>query len=585
MPGRIPWATMSGEEVETVVAVYICKQFTHAMRIRPSQGDGGIDVRIDNKDGTIDVYQIKKFATNLGSSEKRQIIDSWERAKKYCSDNSLQLKNWYLTLPLDPTNENLQWFDKEIRDKSDFNCEWKGLTNIEAWASDMPEVYDYYMEGGKEDANQQIKMLLAAAQQPDLRDSKELTKKLLKEAELLSSIDPNYAYSVRSISKYDKGGLVFFSRPGLAYSASITNSDGYSVMIEAIAKYDAAAEFDPLKESGVLYAETPEQERELSDFVQYGTPFTEMPIKNMKGNLRLPSFGDSQDGAFSRIRLLEQVDSHPISLTLVSGDTHVALKQKSRTFGRTGAEWTGEDEAHVIQARLRTEINSLKTTLQLTFHFKALSGSEVLPAFNAVNFLYTASQSKDMELQTIDGDSAYFDHECWDAHFFDQEKIHPWYELLLSLKTIHDAALTDFKCPDFTLLKKAQVQRWKEIEHLLNGEQVIRRWTTFNFIKDSDTHISFPASVYGISKLNAPIGDQQVFLGYSEWWLNAASITDSPDSNEEYILHSSADICDLFIEHRIKTLKHEDRDKISRIFIGPMLDLSKYQQYVVPVQH
>lgn len=584
MPGRIPWATMSGDEVETIVAVYICKQFTRAMRIRPSQGDGGIDVRIDNEDGTIDVYQIKKFAINLGSSEKRQIIDSWERVKKYCSNNSLQLKNWYLTLPLDPTNENLQWFNEEIRDKSDFNCEWKGLTHIEAWASDMPEVYDYYMEGGKESVNQQIKMLLAAAQQPDLRDLEELTKKLLDDAKLLSSIDPNYAYSVRAISKYDKSGVVFFNRPGLVYSASVTNSDGYSVMIEAIDKYDAAADFDPMKESMALYADTPKQKKELLDFMKYGTPFTEMPIKNMEGDLRLPSFADSQDKISSRIRLLEQVDPHPVSLTLVSGDSHIVLKQKSRTSGQIGAEWTGEDEAHVIQARLRAENNSLKTTLQLTLHFEALSGSDVSPAFNVVNFLYTVSQSKELELQTADGDSAYFNPECRNEHLFNQEKIYPWYELLSSLKTIHDAATTDFRCPDFTLLKTTQVRRWKEIEHLLNGEQVIRRWTTFTFVKDSDVRITFPAGVYGISKLNATIGNQQVFLGYSEWWLNVASITDSPDSNEEYTLHSSADICDLLIEHRVKTLKREDRDKISRIFVGPKLDLSRYQQYVVPIQ-
>lgn len=82
MSSCIPWVTMSGDEIETVVAVCLCKQFPDAQRIRPSRGDGGIDVRVDNEDGTIDVYQIKKFAVNLGSSEKRQIIESWRRVKK-----------------------------------------------------------------------------------------------------------------------------------------------------------------------------------------------------------------------------------------------------------------------------------------------------------------------------------------------------------------------------------------------------------------------------------------------------------------------------------------------------------------------
>lgn len=54
MSSCIPWATMSGDEIETVVAVCLCKQFPDAQRIRPSRGDGGIDVRVDNEDGTID---------------------------------------------------------------------------------------------------------------------------------------------------------------------------------------------------------------------------------------------------------------------------------------------------------------------------------------------------------------------------------------------------------------------------------------------------------------------------------------------------------------------------------------------------
>ena len=112
-----------------------------------------------------------------------------------------------------------------------------GLANVEAWASAMPEVYDYYMADGREAVDQRIKSLLKAAQKPDLRDSKELTKKLFEDAEFLSKIDPHYAYSVRLISKYDKNGFTFSNRPNLMYSEIMTNSEGYSVVIEAIAKY------------------------------------------------------------------------------------------------------------------------------------------------------------------------------------------------------------------------------------------------------------------------------------------------------------------------------------------------------------
>lgn len=57
-----------------------------------------------------------------------------------------------------------------------------------------------------------------------------------------------------------------------------------------------------------------------------------------------------------------------------------------------------------------------------------------------------------------------------------------------------------------------------------------------------------------------------------------------PKNNEnEYILHSEASICDLLIEQKI-AIKPEDRDKISHVFIGPLLDLSEYTKNMAPIQ-
>ncbi|NMM93496.1 hypothetical protein [Bifidobacterium oedipodis] len=581
MPGRIPWERISGDDVETIIAVYVCRENPDAIRIRPSRGDGGVDLLNKREDGSYDVYQVKKFATNLSDSQRKQILNSWERVQQYFNERHWTIQNWYLVLPLDPTPENFVWFKETIQNHSSFACHWKGLTNVEVWASAMPEVYDYYMADGKEAVNQQIKSLLSAAQQPDLRDSKVLTEKLLRYAELLSSTDPNYAYSVRIISKYDKNGLVFFNRPNLLYSASITNDEGYSVVIEAIAKYKASSEFAPLKESGTIYANTPEKEKELLDFQRYGTPFNKMPIKNVSGNLKLPLLEESKHVISSHISLLAQVDPHPLTLILVSGNKHIALKQKSHTVGYVGGEWVGEDNSHVIHVRLRTDIDSLKSTLQITVRLDSLSGCEVLPAFHAIDFLYEVSQTKMMELQTLDGETVYCKSEHLDDTVFDEEKIFPWYELLSSLKTIHDAAFVDFKCPDFASLKMTHVRRWNEIEHLLRGELVIRHWDSFKFVKNADTNVDFPAGVIVYSKLVAPIGDQSIFLGYTQLFFNANSIDLLPD-DKEYVLHSSSDICDLLIEHKYEPRKPEDRDNISRVTVGPLMNLSEYQQYVLP---
>jgi hypothetical protein len=165
--------------------------------------------------------------------------------------------------------------------------------------------------------------------------------------------------------------LYFFNRSGIVYSSIVTDNEGYSIVIDAVAKYDAASEFAPLKEAGLLCANTLENQKQLTDFVEYGTPFTDL---HLKGNLRLPSLEEEHNQVSSQISLVKQVDSDPVALILISGDKHLTLKQSSRTYGRKGAEWIGEDTSHAIQVQLRTELDSLKTTPRIIISFESLIG-------------------------------------------------------------------------------------------------------------------------------------------------------------------------------------------------------------------
>ena len=38
---RVEWTRQSGDDVETVVGMLLCSQRPNAVRVRPSQGDGG----------------------------------------------------------------------------------------------------------------------------------------------------------------------------------------------------------------------------------------------------------------------------------------------------------------------------------------------------------------------------------------------------------------------------------------------------------------------------------------------------------------------------------------------------------------
>lgn len=109
MTGRIPWTRYSGEDVESVLATFISLEERDAIKIRPSRGDGGIDLIVYLDAETVEIYQIKKFAENLKNSQKAQIENSWQELSATTADLHVKTNSWHLVMPLDPTNENLRW--------------------------------------------------------------------------------------------------------------------------------------------------------------------------------------------------------------------------------------------------------------------------------------------------------------------------------------------------------------------------------------------------------------------------------------------------------------------------------------------
>ena len=116
---RVEWIRQSGDDVEAVVAMLLCNQYPNAVRVRPSQGDGGIDVFVPGPAGfgaERAVYQVKKYSENLTSSQNRKIKRSYQRMVETSKEEGWRITEWHLVMPLDLTDKSLAWLDDVIAD-------------------------------------------------------------------------------------------------------------------------------------------------------------------------------------------------------------------------------------------------------------------------------------------------------------------------------------------------------------------------------------------------------------------------------------------------------------------------------------
>ena len=274
----VPWVTTSPDLIERIVAVLLGNKNPRAFRIRPSRGDGGLDVLVPTtRQGYFDDYQVKKFATNLDDSQKRQIVESLKRARDTHNDPSspFLIETWLLTLPLDPTREQFKWLGDEAAQLNvPFKVEWKGLGFLEGLAADYPQVIDYYLRDGKDRLQDSIAALRDLAQLSVSAtgaplEPKDVTKRLGNLRQALNRDDPHYRYDFEVTSDYP----ILSQRPHLVASAVEGVPDGY-VTFHVYARYADATQDRPIPITfNISLAElTPEALEDVNNMLHYGMP-------------------------------------------------------------------------------------------------------------------------------------------------------------------------------------------------------------------------------------------------------------------------------------------------------------------------
>jgi hypothetical protein len=103
----VEWTRLEGGQVEAVVAMMVNRERPNPVRITPSRGDGGVDI-LDRKagpGGSDLVYQVKRYTDKLTAKQKKDIEDSLVTLMKDERWAELNVVEWHLVTPWNPSPE------------------------------------------------------------------------------------------------------------------------------------------------------------------------------------------------------------------------------------------------------------------------------------------------------------------------------------------------------------------------------------------------------------------------------------------------------------------------------------------------
>lgn len=543
MTGRIPWTRYSGEDVESVLATFISLEERNAIKIRPSRGDGGIDLIVYLDAETVDIYQIKKFAENLKNSQKAQIENSWQELSATTAVLHVIINSWHLVMPLDPTNENLRWA-KELVEPSGTKFIWDGLSRVDGWASKYPEVIDYYFSNGKEEVSEYAAKLLSMANLPDCSDPVILENRLRDLCSNLDKLDPYYAYSVHVLSEYDKRDDFCTRAPGVVMSQILVTPGAGRIAIDVIEKTPIASMLHPLTFSVKIIAGTDEEKEQVQNYIEYGMPFTSLPAEVIDQDCQLP-VGRSYEG-FRRgiIKSFDLNSSNCIrSASLFwEGCGELQLIVDKTTHGTKGVFFSAHDDTETFKLNFKWDASQPGGTLNYEFSFSNLANKRSRDVARTYRFLSEATDKK-VDLRINGTIALSFNLDIRDDLI---DLINKIYGLAVALETVNRAADSEMPFPDVYKTTKGEIANLRDAARLLDGESVVYSWEShwFNLVGDKVQNLECPSLALWIKPLTVRLGDRVVFCGFAQTTLVVGSFecsTDQMNDSERKLVLSPDD--------------------------------------------
>lgn len=567
MSGRVDWGSRDGNEVEAVIANLLYNEYGRAIRVRPGQGDFGIDIIVPATENPKpwDVYQVKKYAANLNSTQKTRIVESFSRLLIGLIRKGLPVNDWYLVTPLDPTvmNDLRGWFDQlpesaishakaldeePLTDAEEAiarewlgvvgrRIEWKGLPFCDSLAAKHWYVVDYYLYGGRDrirDATDSLAGLLAVdmkTREQSIAEPGDGSAALLEPSEIVDHLtrldsvldtDPHFYYG-HGVSPT---APAMENEPGLVAATIQSLPNGKYLWFKIYQRSAQSLEERPIPiRLEFTFAEGTAEHQAYEEWTRYGKPF-EAPARfslDLPGGLG----ADDKEGTVSVSVPLERA-AYQLRMRVVDpegavlADLEFAMRSTA-AFDGTGAWAVGTDPSGAMenegfydtapdaQQRVNFTLAPLEGQVAATVQ-PAVRFARHLEAPNRIQVAGPVGMFRDM-IQ-LDGAQGMV------APSIDQ--------FVSSLATIQTRTSRVIRIPDMTEITHGEVRDIDRVARLIDGDINVGRWRrqAIEGVEPAAMHVGDHIQIQLDIPLRVRIGGDALEVGTVEQTILSAAVVE-----------------------------------------------------------
>lgn len=480
---RVEWTRLSGEDIETVIAIMLCRRFPTAVRPQPSRGDGGIDLFVPGSSEGAAIWQIKKFAENLTNSQKNQIKKSWDTFVKYSAEQSLKVVEWNLVSPRNPSNEQRAWLANEVTAGANFPRIWHGLDYVEGLAAEFPDVIDYYLRDGKDRLEAKLKEFLSLISPGATTEPAASQETLINIHKALNSLDPHFRYdfAIDGRTPGQDWPPIPNDTPGLLAAVRSTHGDS-RITYKIFARFDDAVKYRPVPGKFTLVAEHgSELQARIEDWAKFGAPLDNVPARDIA--VGLPGgFESTMETGFISLRpsgpIADSVAETTIQIVDPDGSVVESLDfttdEITSGVQRSAVRTTGHDRrAGILGYELRLGSTADEHTIRLTID--VITGKRPADALPALRFATAFRPPHLFQISTLGG-PILVPPATIPNEFVDNGELAKEIAACEALVEIQKVIRARIVAPDLTQVTVNQFRSWETGAALLRGEVITGQW-------------------------------------------------------------------------------------------------------------